>query len=375
MRGTLQQSAFQEAVSLVQGITQTKLSNPVVENLVLRFGTKESELLATNLSISIRIKLEVEVTDPGEIALPAKILGQVVRELPSGEVELTLKDREIQMEAGRSHFHLSGLSTEDFPPFLPEVKGPVLEIPVELATRALERTVFATSEERARYQLGGIKFLHKKGNVRMVATDGRRLSCVNFDLEDGTAEDCTMLIPARAAQEVLRALPSEGTVKITIGEKRVLFETEKLTVASTLLEDNFPPYEGLLQSSFPTQVVAEREDLLASVRRASVLASERSKLVHLSAKEGTLQVRGERQETGGAESEMDAETPEKKVEGSYNGQYLLECLRVASAGRVAWCLVQEGGAAYFKNENDDSFLHIIMPMTVKEESVPPEEEA
>ncbi|MCB9767601.1 MAG: hypothetical protein H6752_05340 [Candidatus Omnitrophica bacterium] len=93
MRGTLDQSEFQDAVLLVQGIAQSKISNPVVENVVLRFEKERAEILATNLSISIRVRLGIDSAEPGEIALPAKLLGQVVREIPHGKVDLTSKVR------------------------------------------------------------------------------------------------------------------------------------------------------------------------------------------------------------------------------------------------------------------------------------------
>lgn len=367
MRGTLEQSDFQEAVSLVQGITQTKLSNPVVENIVLRFGEEGAEILATNLSISIRIKMKVESAEPGEIALPARLLGQLVRELPPGPVAVSLEEREMRIEAGRSHFHINVMTTEDFPPFLPEIEGPVLEIPVEVAAQAMKRTVFATSSERARYQLGGVRFIHKEGEIRWVSTDGRRLSTVKHGLEDVAGDDCSMLIPARAIQELLRALPDEGTLKTTIGSNRVLFECENVTIASTLLEENFPPYEGLLRTDFAIQIHVDRDELMAASRRASVLANERTRLVHLESKGDALIVTGERQEAGGAESEVDAETNGHETTASYNASYLLDCLGALGPGKAVWGLVQEKGAAYFLKEDDDSFLHIIMPMTIKEE--------
>jgi DNA polymerase-3 subunit beta len=374
MRGTLEQSDFQEAVSLVQGITQTKLSNPVVENIVLRFCEEEAEILATNLSISIRIKMKVEAAEPGEIALPARLLGALVRELPSGPVAISLEEREVRIEAGRSHFHINVMTTEDFPPFLPEIEGPVIELPVEVATQAMKRTVFATSNERARYQLGGVRFVHKEGTIRWVATDGRRLSTVKHGMEDPVGDDCSMLIPSRAIQELLRALPDTGTLKTTIGANRVLFECENITIASTLLEENFPPYEGLLRSDFAIQIHVDRDELMAAARRASVLANERTRLVHLASKGDSLIVTGERQEAGGAESEVDAETGGHETTASYNASYLLDCLGALGPGKAVWALVQEKGAAYFFREEDDSFLHIIMPMTIKEEEPTSSEE-
>jgi len=370
MRATVEQSALQEGVTLVQGIAQSKLSNPVVENIVLKVDGETTEILATNLSISIRVVLASQETQAGEIALPAKLFGQLVRELPAGPVSLELKGDEMMIEAGRSHFHLFAVSTEDFPPFLPKVDGPVLEIPVEVAAKAIERVVFASSDERSRFELGGVKLIHEEGKVQWAATDGRRLSLVKHDVGGESIAAGSILIPSRAAQEVSRALPSEGNLKVTLGEKRVLFEAGNITIASTLLTDNFPPWESLIPDSYSIHVTVGRDDLLSAVRRASVLANERSRLVELVAKDGTLEVRGERQEAGGGNTEIDAMVEGKGAEVSYNANYLIDCLRVMGEGKVRWSLIQSDGAGYLSPEDDDSYLHIIMPMTVREEEVP-----
>lgn len=367
MRGTVDQSALQNAISLAQGIAQSKISNPIVENTVLRIGEDDLQVLATNLSVSIRVALEVQNPTPGEIAVPAKLLSQIVRELPEGEVDLKLVKKELEIKAGRSRFHLCALTTDDFPPFLPKVEGPVISIPSPVARQALERTVFATSDERARYQLGGVKFLHEKGKVQWVTTDGRRMSRVTHEIEDTSQPKATMLVPARAAQEVLRALPDEGEVRVTVGDKRVLFEAGNTTVASTLLEDNFPPYQSLIPSTYGIRIVLDRDDLMAAVRRANVMANERSRLVEFTAKDGVLTISGERQEAGGATSEIDANTEGGNARVAYNATYLLESLRVFGPGSLAWSLVADGGAAYLTKEDDDSFLHVIMPMTIRDE--------
>ncbi len=371
MRGTVNAKALGNATKLVQGISQTKISNPIVENTVIRVEEDHIDVLATNLSVSIRVRLAAESTEMGEAALPAKLLWQVVGVLPDGPVTFSKKGNEVILESGRNRFKICSLSTEDFPPFVPEVEGPVIEIPTAVARQAMERTAFVCSEERARYQLGGVKFIHEGGKVLWVATDGRRLSKVAHEIEDLSAPKAEMLVPQKTVQEVIRALPDEGLLRITIGPKRVLFEAGENTIASTLLEDNFPPYEPLIPSAYAITISADRDELMAAVRRADVLANERSRLVTLTAQDNTITITGQRMETGDVRSVIDAVTDGNTAAASYNARFLMECLRVLGSGRALWRLVQDGGPAYISNEEDDTFLHIIMPMTVREEEERP----
>ena len=125
MRGTVNAKALGNATKLVQGISQTKISNPIVENTVIRVEEDHIDVLATNLSVSIRVRLAAESTEVGEAALPAKLLAQVVGVLPDAPVSITKKGNEVILESGRNRFKINSLSTEDFPPFVPEVEGPV----------------------------------------------------------------------------------------------------------------------------------------------------------------------------------------------------------------------------------------------------------
>ncbi len=373
MRGTVSAKALGNATKLVQGISQTKISNPIVENTVIRIEEDHIDVLATNLSVSIRVRLTAEDTEAGEAALPAKLLTQVVGVLPDAPVSFTKKGNEVILESGRNRFKICSMSTEDFPPFVPEVEGPVIEIPAAVARQAMERTVFACSEERARYQLGGVKFIHEGGKILWVATDGRRLSKVAHEIENISAAKAEMLVPQKTIQEVIRALPDEGVLRITIGQKRVLFEAGDNTIASTLLEDNFPPYEPLIPAAYAINISADRDELMAAVRRADVLANERSRLVTLIAQDNTITITGQRQETGDVRSVIDAVTDGNTATASYNAMFLMECLRVLTSGQTLWRLVQDGGPAYLSMQDDDSYLHIIMPMTVREEEERPPE--
>lgn len=367
MRGIVKQASLKNAIALVQGITQTKISNPIVEYTVIRIDSDHLEVLATNLSVSIRIRIPVENPEPGEVALPAKLLAQLVREIPNGPVNLATTRKGVSIKSARSSFDLCSMSTDDFPPFVPVIDGPTIEIPAGVASKAAERTVFTTSDERSRFHFGGVQFTHQGGKVTWVATDGKRLSRVVHEIEDTSGPEVKMLVPSRAIQELLRALPAEGTLKITVGEKHVLFDIAGITVASTLLEDNFPPYQSLIPESYGMRFLVDRDELMTAVRCGSVMANGHSRPVELHANNGVLVVTGERQEAGGAISEIDVETGGHSARVSYNANYLLDCLRVMDSGRVAWSLTKDGGPAFLSMEDDPSFLHIIMPMAIREE--------
>ena len=206
-----------------------------------------------------------------------------------------------------------------------------------------------------------------------MATDGRRLSKVTHEIENLSAAKAEMLVPQKTIQEVIRALPDEGMLRITVGQKRVLFEAGDNTIASTLLEDNFPPYEPLIPAAYAIIVSADRDELMGAVRRADVLANERSRLVTLIAQDNTITITGQRQETGDVRSVIDAVTDGNTATASYNAMFLMECLRVLGSGKALWRLVQDGGPAYLSKEDDESYLHIIMPMTVREEEERPVE--
>lgn len=365
---------FKRAVSLVAGVAKTKISNPIAENIVLETQDDKLTISATNLSISIRTSIEIQNYEQGgSVAVSARLLSQIlsVAQGPAIKFKRTLRDSAISlMDGSGSGFTIAVMSTDEWPTIIPDVEGAECHIPASVLRDVIRWTAFATSDERARYSLGGVLLNIQGTRHRWVATDGRRLSLIEVNI-DGS-QPVNALIPAQTLRELLHALPEEGTVKMVVGERRILFETDNVTIASTLMENNFPPYEKLIPAMYNYTITFSSSELLHAVRCASLLQSRNPMITIRTLRHGAINVSGTETEAGYAESAIKADIGSFNAMLHYNANYLIDLLRARlneQQDTMTLNLVEGSDAGYFIPSiiGANNVLHIVMPMTSRDD--------
>lgn len=365
---------FKRAVSLVGGVAKTKLSNPVVENIVLETQGDRLTIAATNLSVSIRTSIEIQNYEQGgSVAVSARLLSQIlsVARGPAIKFKRTRRDSAISLmdEAG-SGFTIAVMGTDNWPTIIPDVEGAECHIPASVLRDVIRWTAFATSNERSRYSLGGVLLDIQATRHRWVATDGRRLSLIEVNI-DGS-QPVNALIPAQTLREVLNALPEDGTVKMVVGERRVMFDIDNVTIASTLLENNFPPCEKFIPTTYDYAITFNSSELLHAVRCASLLQSRNPLITIQTLRHGAIKVSGTETEAGYAESAIKADIGSVNAKLHYNANYLIDLLHARlneQQDTMTLNLVKGSEAGYFIPSviGANNVLHIIMPMTTRDD--------
>lgn len=372
---------FKRAVSLVGGVAKTKLSNPVVENIVLETQGDRLTIAATNLSISIRTSIEIRsYVQGGSVAVSARLLSQILSVVqgPAIKFRRTLRDSAISlMDGSGSGFTIAVMSTDEWPTIIPDVEGAECHIPASVLRDVIRWTAFATSDERARYSFGGVLLDIQGTRHRWVATDGRRLSLIEVNI-DGS-QPVNALIPAQTLRELLHALPEEGTVKMVVGARRILFETDNVTIASTLMEDNFPPYDKLIPETCDHTIKFSPSDLLHAVRCSSLLQSRNPMITIQTLQHGAIKVSGPETEAGYAKSAIKADIGNVKAMLHYNANYLIDLLRARlneQQNTMTLNLVKGSETGYFipSATGYKTILHVLMPLSVKDEEIDEEHE-
>lgn len=365
---------FKRAVSLVAGVAKTKISNPIAENIVLETQDDKLTISATNLSISIRTSIEIQNYEQGgSVAVPARLLSQIlsVARGPVIKFSQTKRDSAISlMDGACSSFVVAVMSTDDWPTIITDVDGTECHLLASVLRAVINWTVFATSDERARYSLGGVLLDIDGTRHRWVATDGCRLSLIEVNI-DGS-QPVNALIPAQTLRELDRALPEDGTVKMVVGERRILFETDNVTIVSTLMENNFPPYDKVIPETYDHTITFSSSELLHAVRCASLLQSRNPMITIQTLQHGAIKVSGPETEAGYAESAIKADIGSFNVMLHYNANYLIDLLRARlneQQDTMTLNLVEGSDAGYFIPSiiGANNVLHILMPMTSRDD--------
>src|SRR3989338_1697517 len=212
-------------IQTVQSIISSKAALPILSNLLLQTQKEGLKLTATDLDIGISCVIPVDIQEAGAATVPAKRLNDIIRELPSDEVQITTKKNNlVVIETKQCQFKIMGLSHEEFPT-LPVFKDTeVIRLEQGSLKEMFNLTSFAVSFDETRYILNGILFKFQKNKLTLVATDGKRLAIIERTIKQDLDKDTQMIVPIKAIHELNRNLKEEGELSLVLGANQVLFD-------------------------------------------------------------------------------------------------------------------------------------------------------
>lgn len=350
------------SLSLVSSVVGIKSTLPILSNILLESESKSKvRLIGTDLEVAISSIVEMEVQEEGSVTVPAKKLYDIARELPSGEVEMTVaKNNSVTIKSGRAVFKIMGLPKDDFPK-LPEFSlDQAVEIEQSALKECLQLTNFAISFDETRYVLNGVLMAIKHKKMKLVATDGRRLAFTQKDLNIRDSFSLEVIIPSKTVGELLKLLCGEGTVKILYFKNQILFHFGETFILSRLIEGHFPNYEQVIPKTEKAVSTVDRAQLLQAVKRAQILTSPESQSVKIDLLRDKILVSSRSPNMGEAHEELEAELSGEDLTIGFNPGYLLDVLKNLDVEKVQLSLSGPDKPGLLKGKKD--CLHVIMPM-------------
>ncbi len=351
-------------IALALGAVSTKNVMPVLTNLLIEARDHSLTVTGTDLELGVRAKISAEVVQPGSTALPAKKLSELVRTFEEGDVELSVKDGvKAEIRSGRATIKLTGAQPEDYPAFPTLRKERSIKIPSETLLAMIRRCAFSVSQDETRYILQGALLQGDPTKIRMVTTDGHRLSMVEKDATAGQ-EAVSCVIPAKALQELTRILePKEDAATLYVTENQLFVEWGDLAIFSRLLDGQFPNYDQVIPKKNEHKLVAETAPLIAVLNRMSPLAADKGNSVKFLVNEDGLQVSAATAEIGEASESVDVDYSGPSMTLAFNARYLLEALKALGSERVEIRLNTALSPALLTPlGSDDGGRYVIMPM-------------
>jgi DNA polymerase III subunit beta len=353
--------AILDGLQRVQNVVSTRTTLPILSNVLVQASTGSLSLTTTDLDVGVRCKVEAEVSKAGSTTLPARKLFSILKEVPAAEIEVEVDDRNAaSIRCGSSFYKIMGLPEEEFPRFPESGAGKALKIEQAVLRDMLKKTAYAVSNDETRYVLNGVFMGFKGDKLTVVATDGRRLALIEHDIEVPKGAETELILPTKAVAELERLLSDKGDVKLSIGENQIIFELDGTTLVSKLIEGTYPNFRQVIPTETKERVPLERELLLAALRRASILASEKSQSVKLNFAKNTLTITATTPEVGEAKETLSINYKGKEVTIAFNPQYMMDPLRNLDADEIFVELTDELSPGVIKV--NAPFLYVLMPM-------------
>jgi DNA polymerase III subunit beta len=372
-------SDLYQGVQSVERIVSTRSTLPIIGNILLEASKTHIKISANNLEIGMEVIIKANVEQEGSILVPAKIFSGIVSKLPDTEISIKTMDKGVvKISYKQSNFNINGLSPDEFPT-LPKVKeGKSFNIESKVFSEMIDQTVFSVSLSEDKYVLSGVLMEFGKGqmagdssNVRMVSTDGYRLSKRGTKTTSGISFESSVIVPAKALSEVSRMIQSDsgGDVEIVLGGDHISFKHKDVFIVSRLIQGQFPDYKQVIPKASEIKVTMNTKTFLSSIERAAVIAASSANIIRVEVKGGKLLVIASAPDVGNINEVIDAEIKGgEKAQVAFNARLIMDALKVIAEEKIVLELSGPLSPGVLRPVGGDDYTYIIMPIRVAETS-------
>jgi len=376
MKLSVSREEMQQKLANIQNIIEKKNTMPILSHFLLSANKKGSYIIATDIETALKEPLEVTVEKEGKLCIPARKLFEIIREV-EGDVSFESVDEQwLKVRAGASDFRLACLPAGDFPAWPSALGGTSVDevtVNAPVLLEMIEKTLYSAGESDTRYTLNGLLF-HVKPEDKsftVVGTDGHRLAIIMRQMDNELKEEKRIIVPRKAVSELRRFLPSgeeegkeTGEVKISIGEKHLLFGVGKIQFLTRLIDGSYPNYENVIPRSNEKKLFIGRDALAKVLRRVSVMSKERASAVRCDLEEDKLTVSSSSPDLGEAKEEVVVDYKGEKVSLGFNARYVLDVLGAMTSEKVVLELQDPLSPVLAKEEGSEDYKCVIMPMRI-----------
>jgi len=362
-----ERNALLSSLSTVVGVVERRHTLPILSNLLLEKKGGKLTLLATDLELQVSTQLDcAETGEDFAITIAARKLFEIVRALPdSAKVKLDTKDSQVVLSAGKSRFTLQTLPAADFPRVeTGSGLGEAIRLPQKALKRLLQLVQFAMASQDIRYYLNGMLLVLEGKKLRVVATDGHRLSYAESQLET-EVENREVIIPRKTVIELSKLLNDvDDPVELRIGSNQVTITLPGTELVTKVVDGKFPDYQRVIPADQPRHLKANRQSVMQALQRAAILSNEKFRGVRLVMSENSLGIVCNNNEQEEAADEIEVSYNGDPLDVGFNVTYLLDGLGAVNSDEITLSLGDANSSMLLTSEGEAGFKYVVMPMRI-----------
>ena len=396
MKVTAQKQDIFKALNLVGSIVERKTTMPILANILISAEEGKLSFSGSDLDITAQSQVVAKVKTRGSTTVNAKMLLEVVRELPEGDVEFTLGSGErLEIKAKNSNLTLVGVTAQEYPSLAGLALTPTDSVSGGLLLEMIQATLYAVSNDETRFNLGGVCFetvatanqginsktaedttapkivRGKKDSanqalLRLAATDGHRLALITRPVESLEFTG-RVIAPKKGLQELKKVLEENKDTHVGFGiiDGFLLVETPSAKIAMRLIDGEFPDYTRALPEKAGTKIVVDAKELSQALRRVALLVSDKQKCVRFEVFPDSLQMSSSSPELGEACVSIPVDFKGKPFTVGFDARFVREITdSIGENHKFVMELSGESGPGKFYVEGDESSFGVVMPMRI-----------
>ncbi|MDR2658229.1 MAG: DNA polymerase III subunit beta [Oscillospiraceae bacterium] len=370
MRFRCQAKQLQDAVSIAVKAVSARPSVPILEGLLLETDENGIRLVGSDELMTIETFIDATILEEGRLALPGRLLSEVIRKLPDADVELRSDEWSQSYKATLrclgSRTMLAGLNANDYPKIRDAEEKFGFSVPQDELRTLIQRTLFSVATDETRPILTGALLEVQEDRLIMAALDGFRLAVARIVMPEPCGEPMQVVIPGKVLSELQHILAGdEAPVDISINDRNVRFKAGRTLITARLLEGEFMRYRQILPTDWQTRVITPVSALGAALDRASLIARVgKNNLIRLNIGDNTLTMSSNTEQNQSEEEIGGVETEGKPLEIAFNDKYLIDILKAIDDDAVEMRFQTSVSPCIVKPLEGDDYLYLVLPMRV-----------
>jgi len=354
-------------LQVVSGIVERRHTLPILANILIRKDGERVSFLSTDIEVQITTHANVgSGSDIAATTVAARKLLDILRALPDGDdVALSLANKRMTVQSGKSRFALQTLAAEEFPTVAQaEQYSATVTLPQKTLKHLFNMVHFAMAQQDIRYYLNGLLLVVDGKNVIAVATDGHRLAFCQVEVDQEFPRQ-EVIIPRKTIIELQRLLEeSDEPVQLDIAGNQVRLTFADIELVSKLVEGKFPDYTRVIPKGYKNDFTIDRDRLLRSLQRAAIMTSDKFKGVRCVISPGSMKISSTNADQEEAVDELEIDYGGDSIDIGFNVSYLLDVLNNLKCDNVNIALGDANSSALITVPDNADFKYVVMPMRI-----------
>lgn len=354
----------------LQNITGKKGTIAILSNVLIQTQNDSIDITATDLEVGIRNTVPAEILSKGSITLPSKKLFEIIRESNGDQIHLEAQENNwVKIKALSSDYNLAGMPSDEFPTFPEYNEENLITIESEILKELIDKTIFSVAQEgESQFNLAGVLFETDKENknmIRMVSSDGHRLSLMESMIDKEINLEKTTIIPKKGVNEIRKFCEAHDEVQIAFDDKQSVVKNDNSVMIIRLMNGDFPDYRNIINViNKEKSIDIDTDVLLHSIKRMNLFTEDRHNAVRFNFLDNKMILSSENMDVGNAKEEIEINYSGDELLLGFNGRYFVDALQVMRSKNIKTYINSSESPCLIEGEDDPGFLCVIMPMKI-----------
>jgi len=348
----------------IVNVIEKRQTMPILANVLFKLERNQLTLTGTDLEVQIVAIVNLENELAGSITIPARKLLDICRLLPSAaDIKFELLDNKLKIQSGRSRFSVSTLSAEEYPNF--EMNDMECQFTMQAGQlkKALDKTIFCMANQDIRYYLNGIMLSIFNQKLKLVGSDGHRLSIYEDSIEQETGIELRIIIPRKGVVELVRLLDDEEQeVQVEFSRNNIRVVIDNLIFSAKLVDSKYPDFSKVFSQAFQPAIHVQKEVLKDALTRVAILSNEKFRGVEFVIDGNNLQISTNNPEHEEADEQVTIEYLGQPISVAFNSQYILDAIANLDSELAVLTIAENSSCCFIEEPSEQKYKFIVMPM-------------